>query len=159
MLAPVRQGLRTLQDGRWVEYGPDVLDKKAEIETRWPELKCIFDTIDQEWSIIEHCKDGQDRLALGQTFKCLDDRLIRRLERADEHSRSVSDLEESVDRFNAQKERDDERALENISGDAAERLMFALKKDGIMDHADIYGPKPKSRHIANRAVRRSREPH
>jgi hypothetical protein len=155
VLAPARQGLRTLEGGRWIEYGPDVLDKKAEIETRWPELKCVFDQVDCEWSIVQTNYNGEQSLALGQTFKCLDDRLIRRLERADERSPSVEDLEESVDRFNAQRERDDERIWEDISGDAAERLMHALRKDGIMDHDDIYGPKPKNPMIHNRAVRHS----
>lgn len=153
----MRQGLRTLDNGRWIEYGPDVLDKKAEIETRWPELRCVFDTVDMEWSIIENCKDGVERLALGQTFKALNDALIRRLERADEHSRSVEDLEESVDRHNDAVERSADSAFAEIAGDAAERLAFAFKKDGLLDHANIFGPKPKSQMIANRAVRRNRE--
>jgi hypothetical protein len=156
--SPRRQGtpgLKAFQDGRWVEYGPDVLDMKSRIEERWPELKCIFDTVDEEWSIIQTDYRGQQSLALGQSFKALNETVFKRLERADEQSRSVEDLEHAVDSHNAKIERDEERKLEDIVGDTAERLMFAFKKDGIYDHDDIYGPKPR-RGIAHRAVRRDR---
>jgi hypothetical protein len=129
---------------------------KARIETRWPELKCVFDMVDMEWSIIQTNYNGEMSLALGQTFKALDERVYRRLERADEQSPAVEDLETAVDRFNDEKERDSERILENISGDAAERLAWAFKRDGLLDHADIYGPKPRVA-LHNRAVRRYRE--
>jgi hypothetical protein len=33
--------------------------------------------------------------------------------------------------------------VQEISGDAAERLIHAFKKDGIHDHENIYGPKPR----------------
>lgn len=155
MLAPVRQGLRTLDQGRWIEYGPDVLDKKTEIETRWPELKCIFDTVDMEWSIIQENKDGSGQsLALGQTFKRLDGSVVRRLERADEYSRSVEDLEHAVDSHNSSLERASESRMLDITGDAGERLIHAFRKDGIYDHMNIYGPAPR-RGIANRAIRSS----
>lgn len=143
MLWSPSKNFYTFQDGRHVSFGPDVLNKKQEIEQRWPELECVFDTVDLEWSIIEHCKDGKDRLALGQTFRALDDRVIRRLERADDYSRSAIDLIEAVDSHNALIDRDNERKLEEIAGDAAERLHHAFRKDGLYDHDDIYGPKPK----------------
>jgi hypothetical protein len=142
MLRPVSRPLTTRENGRWVTYGPDVLEKKKEIEDRWPELECVFDTVDLEWSILENTPTGT-KLALGQTFKSLDDRVIKRLERADDHSRSAIDLIEAVDSHNAMIDRDNEKKLEDIAGDAAERLHHAFRKDGLYDHDDIYGPKPK----------------
>lgn len=142
MLRPVSKPLTTLESGRWVSYGPDVLEKKREIEERWPELECVFDTVDLEWTILEKTDQGT-KLALGQTFKALDDRVVRRLERADDHAPSPIDLIEAVDSHNAMIDRDNERKLEEIAGDAAERLRHAFRKDGLYDHADIYGPKPR----------------
>lgn len=154
MLRPVSKPLSTVEMGRFISYGPDVLEKKKEIETRWPELECVFDAVDLEWSILEHTEHGV-KLALGATFKALDDRVVRRLERADEQSRSVIDLEKAVDMHNAILDRDNERKLEDIAGEAAERLMHALKKDGIMDHENIYGPKPRTGRRFAGAVRTS----
>jgi hypothetical protein len=158
MLRPVSRALSTIEQGRFVSYGPDVLEKKAEIERRWPMLECVFDVVDEEWSILEHTDNGT-KLALGQTFKRLDDTLIRRLERADEHSPASEDLIDVVDRHNALIDRDNERKLEEIAGDAAERLRFAFKKDGLVDHEDIYGPKPhRGKRFAGAVRTRERDP-
>lgn len=144
MLRPIssKRGLTMVDQGRWVTYGPDVLNKKHEIEERWPELECVFDTVDLEWSIIEHTPNGP-KLALGNTFKRLDDRVIRRLERADDHATHGLDIIAEVDKFNALKEADEERRFSDIAGDAAERLHHAFRKDGLYDHDDIYGVKPR----------------
>jgi hypothetical protein len=157
MLRPVsnKKALTTVQEGRFVSYGPDVLDKKREIETRWPELECVFDTVDLEWTIMEKTDQGM-KLALGNTFKRLDDRVIRRLERADDHATHGIDLIAAVDSHNALIDRDEERALEEIAGDAAERLAHAFKKDGLYDHCDIYGAKPKKGNRYSGAVRTRR---
>lgn len=155
--SPSKNNFTIAENGRFVTYGPDVQAKKLEIETRWPELTCVFDTVDLEWSILEECKDGKTRLALGQTFRKLDDRVIKRLERADDHSRSAPDLEREVDSYNEKRRRDDERDFTEIAGDAAERLTFALRKDGLFDHDDIYGPRPKRGRKFVGAVRHRRE--
>lgn len=156
MLRPVSnpKGLKALQEGRWVTYGPDVLNKKQEIEERWPELECVFDTVDEEWTILEHTREGT-KLALGQTFKRLDDRVIRRLVRADDHANHGLDLEAEIDRHNSMMEAAEDARFAEIAGDAAERLHFAFKKDGLYDHDDIHGPKPKRGSIRNRAIRTS----
>lgn len=154
MLRPVSKPLSTVEAGRFVSYGPDVLEKKREIEERWPELECVFDVVDEEWSILEHTKEHGTKLALGTTVKYLDDRVIRRLERADDHARPEVDLLTAIDTHNALLDRENEKQLEDIAGDAAERLMHAFKKDGIYDHADIYGPKAKRGNRYAGAVRR-----
>lgn len=153
--SPSKNDFTYAEGGRFITLGPDVLGKKAEIEERWPELKCIFDGVDLEWSILETCADGKIRLALGQTFKRLDDRVIRRLARADDHGTAQIDLITAVDTHNALIDRENERKLEEIAGDAAERLHHAFRKDGLYDHDDIYGPNPRRGKRFEGAVRSS----
>jgi hypothetical protein len=143
MLRPVSRPLTTIENGRFVSYGPDVLEMKRRIEERWPELECVFDQVDLEWTILEHTKEHGTKLALGQTFKARDDRVYRRLERADGYSPIATDPLEAIDAYNAGIEREQDRKIEDICGDTAERLTFALKKDGFFDHENIYGPKPR----------------
>jgi hypothetical protein len=157
--SPIKNNFTVVENGRFIQYGPDVLDKKAEIERRWPQLTCVFDSVDLEWSILERCEDNKTRLALGNTFKRLDDSVIRRLERADDHATHGLDLEREVDSHNAKLDRDEERRFEDIAGDAAERLHHAFRKDGLYDHDDIYGVKPRRGGRFAGAVRSSeREP-
>lgn len=153
--SPSKNHFTYAEGGRFITMGPDVTAKKKEIEDRWPELTCVFDPVDLEWSIIEKCEDGKHRLALNQTFKRLDGRVIRMLERADEQSRSVIDLETAIDTHNALVDRRNEQALEEIAGDVAERLHVAFRKDGLYDHDDIYGPKPRQGKRFAGAVRTS----
>jgi hypothetical protein len=141
-----------VEDGVLVTYGPDVLEKKKEIESRWPELECRFEVEVMKWYVIETCRDGEKRLVFVQGHRELDERVIRRLERADTYRRENENFDELIDRDNAAIEREQDRALEEISGELGERLAHAFKKDGLVDHENIYGPKPKP-NLARRDVR------
>jgi hypothetical protein len=59
--SPIKNNFTVVENGRFIQYGPDVLDKKAEIERRWPQLTCVFDSVDLEWSILERCEDNKTR--------------------------------------------------------------------------------------------------
>lgn len=128
---------------RLVTYGPDTLDVKRQIEELWGgTLECYFDLEQEEWIVVENCRDGVQRLAVPPLKPAqFNPKLIDRLREA-----SQTDAEEAmnaIDAYNAQVEREEDYILEQISGDAGERLIHAFKKDGLHDHLDIYGPRPK----------------
>jgi len=140
---PSRPGLSYLDAnrGRLVTIEDDVLGIKNEIQARWPELEVYFDTEQEEWIIVEHCRDHVDRFVL--STKQLDQRILDRLVKADQW-RHGNDVLKEIDSLNDAVEREHDRQLEEICVDVAERLRFAFKKDGLYDHLDIYGPRSRS---------------
>lgn len=127
--------------GRLVTESAEVLDMKAKIRERWPFLDVAHDTHDQVFTVVQTCEDGVQRCFMTRPY--CDDRLLMDIAKADPTNRNYVDPEESVDKHNAQVERDQDREMEEIAGDFGERLIHALKQDGYMDHEDIYGAKPK----------------
>lgn len=138
---PSRPGLSYLDanKGRLITEGPDVLEIKHEIASRWPGvIEAIFDVEDEVWLIIEHCTDGTDRLAMPPR-KRLDMSVIRKLQRIDQASHPQGE------EINRQLEREDEladqakdHALSEAIGDGAERLYWAMKKDGITERPEVF---------------------
>jgi hypothetical protein len=114
--------------GRVVSIGQDVLDIKRRIEDRWPELEVFYDVDAESYIVVEHCRDGVDRLAIERPY--LDERLYEACAMADQ-SRTDEDRLQVVEAWNAgiEKERDDKFA--DIMGEAGQRLAHALHKDGI----------------------------
>lgn len=62
-------------------------------------------------------------------YKCLDQRLINLIERIDKQNRGHTDLVEELDRLDREMEAAKRRAFADRTGDAAERLRHALRRD------------------------------
>lgn len=115
--------------GRVVSIESDVLEIGRRIHERWPELEAFWDKDNMEYVVVEHCKDGVDRMACARPY--LDERLIRDLEAADTSRRGQEDPVAMVDALNEVVQKRHDQAFSDKLGEAGERLLFALKKDGI----------------------------
>lgn len=136
---PAKPGLSIVDanQGRLLTYEQDVLDIKAEIERRWAGLLSVFfDNENEEWVIVEHCKDDTDRICF--TTKMLSQATIDKIHKADQASRSFEDLESNMQREDRQRERDLDHTLSERIGDATEKLYYALRKDGIIDRPMVF---------------------
>jgi hypothetical protein len=157
---PARPGLSYVDAnrGRLITVDNDVLGIKAEIESRWPMLEVTFDTIDEVWCIIAH-DDTVDYLAINPPTPYLDQRIIRRLERADKvlnPTETGDDVLAEIDKFNAEVEREEERRFEDQIGDFGERFKHALKQDGVLDHCNVENrPGPRRRRESHRVANRA----
>jgi hypothetical protein len=114
--------------GRVVSIGEDVMEVKRRIEERWPELEVYYDVDAESYIVIEHCKDGSDRLAIERPY--LDERLYEACARAD-GDRNAEDPLKIVESWNDHIEREQDSRFSEIMGDAGQRLAFALHRDGI----------------------------
>lgn len=115
--------------GRVVSIESDVFDIKHRIEERWPELEVYYDKDQMEFLVIEHCEDGVDRLACARPY--LDERLIKDLEAADSMVKGQEDPLTMVDALNDAIEKRRDYEFSELMGDIGERMMHALKKDGL----------------------------
>jgi hypothetical protein len=158
---PARGGLSYVDAnlGRLITEGPDVCDFKTRLRELAPgELDCYYDTIQEEWIVTQ-----KNHVTQEETFLLADSDLGRAYERTQRARNDAPGAETGEQMSNRlEKEQDADKELEmdafrTISGEAAERLMHALKIDGIYDHENIYGPAPR-RGAARRDVR-VREPH
>lgn len=123
--------------GRLVTYGPDVLGIKRRIETEWAGLlSCFFDEDNEEWVIVEHCKDGTDRVAF--TTEALSQATIDKINRIDQASRSFVDPNESFEAADKEEQAAKDRTFTETVGEAADRLFFALRKDGVIDRPSVF---------------------
>lgn len=153
---PARPGLSYLDSnaGCLVTEGPDVGRFKARIRELDPGvLDCYYDFVQKEWVVTQKVKDGTV-----EEFLLADRDLSRAFERV---QRSRNDRpgaltgDQMDDKLLKEQTQEQEREMgkfREIAGDAAERLIHALKKDGIHDHENIFGPKPR-RHLSRRDVR------
>jgi hypothetical protein len=140
-----------------IEEGPDVSDYKSRLRELDSDLSCYYDTIQNEWIVVWHnAKRNREEFVLA------DEDLARAYHRV-EKGRNDAPGAETGDEMSTrlEKEQDALKAAEmqqfkEIAGDAAERLIHAFKKDGLHDHEDIYGPKPR-KDLAKKDVR-IREP-
>jgi hypothetical protein len=136
---PSRPGLSyyDANRGRLITEGPDVLNIKAEIESRWPGvLSAFFDAESEEWVIVEKCPDGIERLAL--KTRVLSMGVIQKLERIDQAKHVQGDVNRKLELEDADVERKKEHALTESIGDGAERLFWALKKDGVIHAPQVF---------------------
>lgn len=129
---PSRSGLSYFDanSGRLITEGPDVLKVKTEIESRWDVLSCYFDTVSEEWVIIEKCSDGVERLAL--KTKKLDMGVVQKLQRIDQAAHPQGDVNRKLELEDAQTDKEKDHNLSEAVGEGAERLFWALRKDGIL---------------------------
>lgn len=148
MRQPSRPGLSYLHanSGRLVTEGPDVLDIKAEIASRWAGvIEAYFDVEDEVWIIIEHCPDGVDRLVMPPRKK-LDMSVIHKLQRIDQAAHAQGDdVHRKLERENDRAEKEKDHAFSEQIGDGAERFYWAMMRDGISDRRQIpMGPRKKA---------------
>jgi hypothetical protein len=131
---PARPGQSYRQaNPQLVAVGNDVLDIKRRIETTWPMLEVILDVENEEWCIIEHCPDT-DRLCFAiPCSEGLDERVIERIHRADGEvqAREGVDLADVLEKQQDEVWRRKEREMADQLGESHERLLYALRKDGV----------------------------
>jgi len=155
-----RPGLTYVEanSGRLVTETAELLDAKAEIRERWPDLDVYFDHFERVFVVVQKVWSPEHQCHIERAFMSrpyCGDKLIEDIIKADPTSSHFVDPEKAVDDHNAKIERDREREVEDIAGDFGERLIHALKKDGYMDHEDISGV-PVRPELAQRALRDSR---
>lgn len=140
--------------GRLVTETAELLDMKAEIRKRWPNLSVYFDDHTQEFVVVQKImEDGCEVERAFMNRPYCGTQLLEDIAKADPTSPYFVDPEKAVDDHNAQVERERDRELAEISGEFGERLQHALKKDGFMDHEDIYGGRRvKRRGLGKRAI-------
>lgn len=132
--------------GRVVTFTDDVLGIKRAILDRWPgwaerrfgALNVEFDNEAEEWIILQIEKNGTESLVFAT--KCLDQRVIERLQRADQAANNGVDFAEEIDKENERLERERERRFEEQIADATERLVHAFKKDGLIIKPSVFIP-------------------
>jgi hypothetical protein len=123
-------------NGRLVTIENDVLDIKRRIEERWPRLSVYFDPDIPSFVVTEHCTDDIERFVT--EVPTLDERLIRRLEKADTHISGQEDPVAMLDAYNAEVDREKHSNFLEKIGEANERLLHALRKDGVAGMPKIY---------------------
>lgn len=122
---------------RLVTFEQDVLGIKAEIERRWAGvLSVFFDREDLKWVIVEHCKDGTDAIAF--KTESLSQATIDKINRIDQNSRAFVDPNRAFDKMDKDEEREKDHTLSEKVGEAAERLYYGLRKDGIIDRPTVF---------------------
>lgn len=130
---PSRPGLSYFDanSGRLITEGPDVLEVKAEIEARWPDvLSVFFDVEAEEWVIVEHCKDGTDRLVM--TCKALNMRVVEKLDRIDQAKHVQGDLNRKYELEDDMAEKEKDHKFSEAIGDSIERFEHALMGSGVL---------------------------
>lgn len=134
-----------------IEVTGEAYEVKRRIEERWPQLSMYFDKDDLVWIVVQMVEEGPDKGTekLVGKYRRIDN-LEETLDKADPMSDRYRDPLEVMDEHEREVEKEDDRRLSDTIGDAGERLIHAFKKDGLHDHLNIYGPKPKK---VSRAIR------
>lgn len=153
-LRPALKGLSYFDANRHklVEVSGEALEVKRQVCERWPQLDMHFDKDDLVWVVVQTVEEGPDtgtQKLVGKYRRI--DNLIEILDRADPTSSRYKDPLEAMDKAAAEVEKEEESQFREIVGDAGERLVHAFKKDGLHDHLNIYGPRPKRIRRAIRA--------
>ena len=131
-----------------VEVSGEVTAYKEEAKRRWPDLIDVWFDKDRLKHVVT-VRDGVGNESLLFESEGFGPREISRIQEAENISpeQLIKDIHEANERRH--KEIDDE--FSNKIGDAGERLLHALKKDGVLDHPDILGVKNKRpRRVVNR---------
>lgn len=140
-VAVARHGL-TYQDVNrhcLVEVSGDVLHIKREILERWPGLIDVWWDKDRMKFVITRKWNGSEDLLMERDT--LNEFTIQEIARAE--NISAEELIRNIDKANEEREKEIDHEFSEKIGDAGERLLHALRKDGIVDHPDIYGVRNK----------------
>lgn len=153
VIPPVGSGLSYLDvNGHLVTEDMDVCDYKARLREIDPTLAAYFDEEQEEWIVTARDSSNTEYFILadrdlGRAYEGV---LLARNDRPGALTGNQLDDKLAADQKRAQF--DDNQAFREIGEELGERLLHAFKKDGILDHDNIYGPKPR-RHLARRDVR------
>lgn len=121
--------------GRLVTIDEDVMDIKRRIEELWPgRIEVYFDKDNfanghPAFIISENCDDGVERLVC--ELPTLNEDVIRRLQAADTTVRGQEDFNAINEAYNDAIEKEREYKFEEAIGEAGERFLHALGKDGL----------------------------
>lgn len=130
--------------GCLVTEGPDVCDYKSRIKELDPNLNAYYDHVQEEWIVTQFvpARNQEEFLLSDRDLGSAYERV--QLARNDRPGALTGDqLDDKLTAEQRAAEAAENRELREIAGDAAERLMHAFRKDGIYDHDNIFGPKPK----------------
>lgn len=108
-------------------FDRDVIEARRRIERDFPEIKVLWDQHTREHLIVEHCRDGTDRLVFA-TPRFHEDLIRARLADADSLR---TDPFEAVEKYNEAVEKDQERRIGEKIQEAGEKLAFAFAQDGV----------------------------
>lgn len=118
-------------NGRFTTYqvSPDVSRAYENIQRDYPNLRCLWDNENHEHVIIETCKDHVQRLVLRS--KHFHEDLIRvKLNRADA---SKFDVLQEIEEAEREAEREEDRRMAELTGEAGEKLAKAFADDGLTE--------------------------
>jgi hypothetical protein len=134
-----------------VQKGADYMRFLSELQSRWGDR--VFVVEDLEKGNFAICgREGSREYIIFHTDQ-LNDRTIERIYAADQADRGYEDVVAFLEKsWDAEDAAEDARFSE-IVAEAGPRLAHAFKKDGLIDHDNIYGPRTKR---STRAVRRGR---
>lgn len=139
--------------GTLVTEGPDVCDFKSRIRELAPGiLDCYYDTVQKEWIVTQKTEKNQEQFLLADEDL---GRAYERIQKARNDAPGAETATQMSDRLEREQAalRDEEmQGFRDIAADVGERLIHAFKKDGILDHENIYGPAPR-KNLARRDVR------
>lgn len=128
--------------GRLTSFQDDVLGYKTVIESRWPELKVLWDHENLEWVITQVDTEGSECLVFAT--KTLGEPTLERLGRADNcRSDPFSDIEDWNDAMDRAQEKYNTERL----NEAGEKLAWAIRKD------EFNGPEPRIFYAAEKQKR------
>lgn len=114
-----------------------MLKVKQEIESRWPDVLSVFFDVElEEWIVVEKCADGVERLAM--KTKKLDMGVVEKLNRIDQAKHAQGDLNQKHENEDKDVERKKDHNLTEAIGEGAEKLFFALRKDGVINAPKVH---------------------
>jgi hypothetical protein len=121
--------------GRFVQVEGEVLRIKQLVESTWPSLELIIDGWEEEFVLVEHTKTGEEKLCFAVPFKegLNEQKLMARIHAADAavQDREGIDLASELEKQQDEEWRRRDKEFGDELGDAGERLLHALKKDGV----------------------------
>lgn len=114
---------------RLITIQDDVLGIKKRIEDTWPELRVYFDTEAEEWVITQIDRHNTESLLF--TTPSLSEATMLRIQQAE------ADPWESIQKAEAEADREHERRVADLCGDVGERLAHAFARDGLTVRSKI----------------------
>jgi hypothetical protein len=119
--------------GRFVGISSEVAEIKRRVESTWPSLEFIVDGFEQEFVIVEHTEKDGEKLCFAIPFEegLNEEKLMKRIWLADAAQQEGMDLADHFEKEQDEIWRRQEKEQEDKLGDAGERLLHALKKDGV----------------------------
>ena len=134
-----------------VQKSADYLRFQGELQSRWGGRVFVVEDLENRNFAICGREEGGREYIIFHTDQ-LNDRTIERIYRADQGSSQYEDVTMFLEKAWEEEDKAEEKALEEIVAEAGPRLAHAFKKDGLIDHENIYGPRIRE----PRAIRRGR---